>query len=219
MNNELDVFEGWPKIARLKRDMIITEKLDGTNAQISIRPLLDGDASIDPLLDGRVEIDGSPYLVRAGSRNKWIAPGKNDNAGFAGWVRENQELLVPALGEGRHFGEWWGQGIQRKYNMDHKRFSLFNVHRWLEEVSTNGVLAESLRPAVEAGLAIDVVPVLHVGVFNTFAVQSVLDDLAYNGSVASPGFNDPEGVVVFHVASQMSFKQTIKGDEKPKGQA
>ena len=27
-------FEPWPKIPRLKRDIIITEKIDGTNAQI-----------------------------------------------------------------------------------------------------------------------------------------------------------------------------------------
>ena len=32
------VFQGWPKIARLNRDIIITEKLDGTNAAIGVYP-------------------------------------------------------------------------------------------------------------------------------------------------------------------------------------
>ena len=34
-------FEPFPKIARMKREQIITEKIDGTNAQVYIRELED----------------------------------------------------------------------------------------------------------------------------------------------------------------------------------
>jgi hypothetical protein len=99
-------FKGFGKIARLSRNMIITEKLDGTNAQVYI--------------DQWGEI-------RAGSRNRWIKVG-DDNYGFAAWVEANKEELRK-LGPGRHFGEWWGNGIQRGYGLPKgdKRFSLFNV--------------------------------------------------------------------------------------------
>lgn len=104
-------FEAFQKIPRLRRGMIITEKIDGTNAQIYFPE------------------DGGPMLV--GSRSRWITPGKTtDNFGFAAWCDEN-EAELRTLGLGRHFGEWWGPGIgPRKYNVTEKRFSLFNVGRW-----------------------------------------------------------------------------------------
>jgi len=43
-----------------------------------------------------------------------------------------------------------------------------------------------------------------------------LRDLIETGSVASPGFMRPEGVVVYHVAANMYFKKTIEKDEEPK---
>lgn len=100
-------FVAFPKIARWSREVIVTEKLDGTNAQVHITD------------------DG---LVFAGSRNRWIAPG-DDGFGFAAWVEAHAEELKQ-LGPGSHFGEWWGASIQRKYNTGEKRFSLFNVSRW-----------------------------------------------------------------------------------------
>ena len=101
----MNTFEAFPKIARLSREIVITEKIDGTNAQIYITE------------DGKIQ---------AGSRNRIITP-EQDNFGFARWVEENHEDLL-LLGEGRHFGEWWGQGIQRRYNLEEKRFSLFNSY-------------------------------------------------------------------------------------------
>ena len=96
-----------PKIPRLKRGCVITEKIDGTNAQVVI------------------DAEGN---VRAGSRNRWITPDA-DNFGFARWVYDHEEELR-ALGVGQHFGEWWGPGIQRGYGLKEKRFSLFNTGRW-----------------------------------------------------------------------------------------
>lgn len=170
-------FEAFPKMARLSREIIITEKLDGTNAQIFIGE------------------DGS-FLV--GSRTRWITP-EDDNFGFARWAYDNKDELMQ-LGTGRHFGEWWGQGIQRKYGIDRKVFSLFNVSRWADE-----------RPA-----CCDVVPTLYRGMFSQEAIYSALEDLQDNGSKAASGFMKPEGIIVYHCAAGIGFKKTLEKDEVPK---
>lgn len=100
-------FKPFPKMARLHRDMVITEKIDGTNACIVVR---------------RDEASGA-YAVHAQSRKRIITP-QSDNFGFARWVADHIEELVQ-LGPGYHYGEWWGLGIQRGYGLDEKRFSLF----------------------------------------------------------------------------------------------
>jgi hypothetical protein len=61
------------------------------------------------------------------------------------------------------------------------------------------------------------VPVLYRGEFSQVAINRRLDNLRYDGSVASPGFKDPEGIVVFHTAANEMYKVTLKGDEAPKG--
>lgn len=171
-------FVEFPKIFRLSRDIIVTEKIDGTNAQVLITD------------DGR---------IFAGSRNKWITPAQ-DNFGFAGWVDRNRDELLK-LGPGSHFGEWWGNGIQRGYGLKEKRFSLFNTYRWTDS-----------RPA-----CCHVVPTLYAGPFDETAIKGALYRLEASGSVAAPDFRKPEGVVIFHVPSQFMFKKTIERDEEPKG--
>lgn len=173
-------FLGFPKIARLMREIVVTEKIDGTNAQITI---LEDDSIV------------------VGSRNKFITP-NDDNAGFARWVFEN-EAEIRRLGYGQHFGEWWGAGIQRRYGLKEKRFSLFNTAIWSDD---------AIRPK-----CCHVVPVLYQGLWSDVAIQNCLNDLAQGGSKAAPGFMDPEGVVIYHTAAKMMFKRTIKDDEKPKG--
>lgn len=172
-------FIGFPKMARLSREVVITEKIDGTNAQICITE------------------DGQFFV---GSRTRWITP-QDDNAGFARWVYEHKDELITGLGHGQHFGEWWGQGIQRKYGLLEKRFSLFNTSRWTDDV----------RPA-----CCSVVPELYRGEFNTLSVENVLAELRMFGSKAAPGFMKPEGVVIYHTAAQFGFKKTIEHDESPK---
>ena len=100
-------FVKFRKIPRLNRECIITEKIDGTNAQIFID-----------------END----KIWAGSRNRWLTPEK-DNFGFAQWVKDNENDLF-SLGSGHHFGEWWGKNIQRSYELTERRFSLFYVEKW-----------------------------------------------------------------------------------------
>lgn len=174
-------FQPWPKIARLNREITITEKIDGTNAAVIITD------------------EGE---VAAQSRKNLITPDA-DNFGFARWVAEHAETLASLLGPGRHFGEWWGQGIQRKYGLAEKRFSLFNTARY-------GDLDFSGLPQMGT------VPVLYQGPFSEHAINAELNELERKGSAAAPGFGDPEGVVVFHAAAQQMFKVTIKGDEAPK---
>lgn len=188
-------FQSFQKIGRLSRDMVITEKLDGTNAQV--------------MLDyGYAHSAGAPYVaiidgfhVYAGSRTRWITPA-DDNFGFAAWVAENAPQLV-RLGEGRHFGEWWGQGIQRKYGMKEKRWSLFNVRKWSDD---------AIRPA-----CCHVVPVLYRGPFDTNHILATMARLNEYGSHAAPGFMNPEGVVVFHTQSGALFKKTFEKDDAGKG--
>lgn len=191
-------FQEFPKMARLSRECVITEKIDGTNAQILI-----GD-------------DGS---IVAGSRSRWITP-DDDNHGFAAWVADNADELR-LLGPGRHFGEWWGLGIQRKYNQTEKRFSLFNTLRWCAH-DAEPVLIPSADPRAEpkyqtrVPACVGVVPVLYRGLFDTNGVDAAITRLCIAGSAAAPGFMRPEGVVVFHIAGRVGFKKTLEKDEVPK---
>lgn len=121
-------FKSMGKIPRLNRDVVITEKIDGTNASVVIEPALTAEGDPDALYT--TAIDGVVHSVRAGARNNYRQPGKQDNYGWAGFVQANAEELVRLLGVGRHFGEWWGAGIQRRYGLTDKRFSLFNVSRY-----------------------------------------------------------------------------------------
>lgn len=75
-------FIEFPKIARLSRECVITEKLDGTNAQIYITE------------EGEMHV---------GSRTRWITV-NDDNHGFARWAKTNENDLLK-LGAGSHFGE------------------------------------------------------------------------------------------------------------------
>lgn len=204
-------FVGFPKMARLSRECVITEKIDGTNASVFIAPVAEvGTHHLN--LDSEATLaDG--FIVLAGSRNRWISM-VDDNYGFARWVRENRAELLK-LGPGHHFGEWWGAGIQRRYGLTEKRFSLFNVGRWMDVYQT----PVGCGPGLELCPACcHVVPVLYRGPFNTTAAKDEISYLRVNGSVAAPGFTDPEGIVVWHEAAKVGFKKTIIGDEKGKAQ-
>lgn len=49
-----------------------------------------------------------------------------------------------------------------------------------------------------------------------WAADDCIRFLIGNGSVASPGYMKPEGVVVWHTAANIGFKKTIDKDEIPK---
>lgn len=174
-------FRSFSKIPRYSREVIVTEKIDGTNGVVYVPN--DPSESIIP-----------------GSRTRWLVNG-DDNHGFARWVYEYQNELREGLGPGAHFGEWWGQGIQRNYGLDHKRFSLFNVSRWTEETKPK---------------CCHVVPTLWTGNFGKLDIGELISQLSTRGSVAAPGFMEPEGIVIFHTAASVMFKKTLERDEKPK---
>ncbi|MGI5404143.1 RNA ligase family protein [Streptomyces sp. CA-135486] len=181
-------FVAWPKTARLFRDITITEKIDGTNAAI------------------HVDEDGN---VAAQSRNRIITPDA-DNYGFARWVHENADSLHQILGSGLHFGEWWGHGIQRRYGMTEKRFSVFNTSKWTGEMRAGGDGEEHEEPVIRLrGGSISAVPVLYEGTFSEEEITSALLSLKAYGSVAAPGFDNPEGICVYHSQSRNVFKVTL----------
>lgn len=178
-------FQSFNKIPRLAREMVITEKIDGTNGIIAI---------------------GESGEFQVGSRNRWLTDEMGnihgDNAGFAQWATKHRSELE-ALGVGYHYGEWWGQGIQRGYGLTEKRFSLFNVGRWNRDNIPSCCY---------------VVPTLCTGMFDTSQIDYILAELKQNGSYAAPGFMRPEGIVVYHVAAGVLFKKTIEHDESRKSE-
>lgn len=223
-------FVEWPKIARLNRDVVVTEKIDGTNAAVGVTA------------DGR---------VYAQSRNRILTVG-NDNFGFAAWVKRHEQTLAKLLGIGLHFGEWWGVGIGRGYDLSERRFSLFNVAKWAADSTTLLAFANARLN----GCAIDTVPVLYSGPWTAvlgyhdatadvapgerawltpeqmggwegvqdqpnprprFAPNFELEWLKRVGSQAAPGYMNPEGIVVFHRASGTLLKATIENDAEWKG--
>ena len=193
-------FQAFPKIARLSRDVIVTEKIDGTNACVFIG-------------------DDGEFLT--GSRTRWITP-DSDNYGFSRWAHEHKADLL-TLGPGRHFGEWWGNGCQRGYGLPkgEKRFSLFNVTRWcLHGQQPQQILTADPRIVkVQETLpqCVGLVPVLWRGLFDALPLDSILLSLRTNGSKAAPGFMQPEGVVIYHTAAGVCFKKTLDRDGEPKG--
>lgn len=198
-SNQTEFIE-FPKMARLSRECLVTEKIDGTNAQIYIT-------------------DDGQMLV--GSRTRWITP-ESDNHGFARWAMEHRDELLQ-LGPGRHFGEWWGSGIQRGYGLQkgEKRFSLFNVTRWClagetpQRILTADPRIEKYQDVLPA--CCHLVPVLRQGAFDTRMCDEALNELREKGSLAAPGYMKPEGIVVFHIAGNVGFKKTLDKDDAPKG--
>jgi hypothetical protein len=173
-------FKDFGKIARFRTARaIVTEKIDGTNAQVLV--------PVDP---------AAPVL--AGSRNRWVTP-ESDNFGFAAFVAEHAAVLR-RLGPGRHFGEWYGAGIGRRYGLTERRLALFNWSRY-----SNAALPEGLPPSVE------VVPVLYDGPLDTAAISAAIERLYTTGSVLVPGWSKPEGAVV--QVGDFRWKVTDNGDQ------
>lgn len=163
-------FKAWPKIKRLTKvfSVYVTEKIDGTNACVIVQ-------------DGEV--------VGAQSRNKLITP-ESDNMGFAGWVDRNKEELA-TLGDGYHYGEWAGPGIQSNpHELEKKTFFLFNHYRW-----------KDWKPE-----CCSVVPFIYEGEYDKGMINTLMADL----EVTRPGF---EGVMVYFPFADTYLKHTVKSPE------
>jgi hypothetical protein len=191
------IFQRMKSIPRLMRDVIVTEKIDGTIASIFITE------------DGQ-----SMYTA---SRSRWITPA-DDNYGFAKWAASRGEELLQLLGPGHHFGEWYGNGIQRKYGLKEKRFALFNVQRWASQRNVDK-FADLIPNATLVPSWLDVVPILGFGMFDTHAIMAVAGALQEVGSLLVPGFRQPEGIVIYHKAGDALFKYTFDKNDGHKGVA
>lgn len=225
-------FEAWPKIARLGNETVqVTEKIDGTNAAVIVLPyhmdheplIQDGYAQVLATIVDDVAAEAFTFATQ--SRKRFIKPGKNtDNAGFAGWAWENAAKLVETLGLGKHFGEWYGSGIQHGYGLKEKRFALFNASRWAD-------LAE-LDVEERAISNLEVVPVLYdgpavsnldpptgefTGFTGTNPVKQSIEYLRREGSRAVPGYMSPEGVIAYYRLARVSYKAFLHNNTTPKG--
>ena len=182
MSNEEPKHVKWPSITRLsKATVYLSEKIDGTSCGIHVS-------------------DGKITAVQ--SRNQLLENGKDQN-GFAAWVRANEATLVEDLGDGIHFGEWAGPGIQKGYGLKEKTFFLFDTRHYG-------------RPWLTPNLS--VVPLLRTCQLDTAVFKEVLEELKTNGSVASPGFMRPEGIIAFVYDTQTRFKILCENDNFHKGQ-
>lgn len=175
------MFKAWPKIPRLVNERFhVTEKIDGTNACIIIQ---ETKADITNVLAQYQEND-IEFGIWAQSRTRIITP-EDDNYGFAKWVQGNAEQLIKDLGVGYHFGEWWGRGIQRQYNLTEKRFSLFN-------------------PTKQSSICHNVPKILETDIMPDD--QKLLNHIKNHGSFAAPGFMNPEGLVVYAEQAKTHWK-------------
>ncbi len=173
-------FKAFPKIPRGSKGetITITEKLDGTNACIIVEA--------HPL-------DIGVYAVRGvQSRKRMITP-EDDNYGFAGWVESNKDHLAHMLGEGYHYGEWYGHGIHKNpHKAIGKRLALFNSERWQD--------GRQPRPD-----GVECVPILYQGEYEPDVIEQCMDllklDSLANGYV-------PEGVVVWYHKTRRYEKHT-----------
>ena len=212
-------FRKWPKTSRLFRECVITEKIDGTFGGIRIVERNFGEQLVlddkpDPTVlavtfgPPKMANDGVPafeYWIGAQSKNRMLTT-TDDNFGFAKWVQSNAVSLVQDLGEGSHFGEWWGAGIQRKYGTSFKNFSLFES-RTLGDWSE---LPEFDTPAL------NVAPPLYVGEYYEGVVSECLSRLQENGSQVAPlGWPTPEGVVIKFKTGER-FKVTLDNNDRGK---
>lgn len=121
--------------------------------------------------------------IGAQSRKQVITPDQ-DNYGFATWVEKNKEELLK-LGPGYHFGEWWGLGIQRGYGLSEKRFSLFEFYRE------------------------DVPSIIHRVPLVAATLEQALGRLKEEGSIAAPGYNRPEGLILISKHYKSMYKVII----------
>lgn len=186
-------FESFGKIERYeKANATITEKIDGSNACIVID-------------------ETGVALIQ--SRKRALNVGKqNDNFGFAQWVRGNEQEIIAFFGHGRHYGEWFGCGIQRGYGMRERCFAPFNTGLfpedrvdWIDGVVPTPVLWQGMLCDLSAG------------------VEESMDILANEGSQTKPGFAwTAEGCMIWSRATgylKVPFEGAHKWEQLPKGVA
>lgn len=198
-------FKSWPSIPRMSKERaVVTEKIDGSNSAVRIRQHISPDEWITMPTRMVTDSSGDSWDIWAQSRKRLLQPTKEgDNFGFARWVTDNAEALVRVLGPGDHYGEWWGQGIQRSYGLSERRFSLFNAPRWFETLHPTEARSEISN--------LYIVPTLFMGDFYDLPIKELRDALVEKGSQAVPGFKS-EGMVVYLREVNASYKVLLEND-------
>lgn len=166
-------FKPWPKIPRGRNmKVVITEKMDGTNACVIVQ-------------DGEV--------VGVQSRSRMIKP-EDDNFGFAAWVEQNKEELVK-LGNGYHYGEWVGPGIQKNpHKLEEKTFYSFNT----------------MRPAETLPECVSQVAVLYEGALTPTIVDECMENLWKEQTELG---RVPEGIIVYNITNKTFEKYTYANQD------
>lgn len=213
-------YPSFPKIPRIGSDIVVTEKIDGTNGLIRIDSMQDDRYPDVPVL---AELPDDELVIRAGSRNRWLTSPSDDNFGFARWVLDHGWELRH-LGPGHHYGEWWGHGIQRGYDAPRgeRYFSLFDVFKWdggdavelapLDPDATEANLQQNPVPEVDGLFVVPIIGHYYSNPSNEYDFHALTRDarwlLREYGSHARPrqGYDRPEGVVIYHVRARQSFK-------------
>lgn len=186
-------FKGWGSTTRENKNKTITEKLDGTNACI-------------------VAQDGK---VTAQSRKRIITP-DDDNFGFAKWVYDNAGALLDTLGYGYHYGEWFGEGIQKNpLGIEGKRFALFHATKYTED---NGYELNKVD-------GLETVPLLHHGQCDLFTIPQIMTDLDSYGSkvkgakLVAQGYDfqqdeyaAAEGIIIWNNETKTRTKMLLEND-------
>lgn len=195
--NTFGEFKSWGSTTRENKNKTITEKLDGTNACI-------------------VAQNGK---VTAQSRKRIITP-EDDNYGFAKWVYENAGALLDTLGYGYHYGEWYGEGIQKNpLGIEGKRFALFHPTKYTE---ANGYELNKVD-------GLETVPLLHHGQCDVWTIPNIMQDLDTYGSkvkgaktteVNVPGLDEvifnraasAEGIIIWNNETRTRTKMLLEND-------
>jgi len=228
-------FKSWGSTPRFHKGLHITEKINGTNAGVSVQGFSIGHHVDHPVPSDAVLVFGPgvgefnapevEYLVRAQSRKRIITP-QNDNFGFAKWVWDNADGLANLLGYGYHYGEWYGEGIQANpLAVAGRRWALFNTWHW----HGKGNL-ERLVDADIPGLTL--VPVLHDeqrdGPADWMTIPKALELLQVHGSQATGFMTLPnsnkmdfyvegaEGIIVWQRDTRQRYKILLREDDKHK---
>ena len=185
-------YPSFPSIERLENLYChITEKVDGTNGLIEIG------IQTDLLL-----------TVNFGSQNRYISS-HDDNMGFVNFFEQHTgdifniyDMIKEEKGDitlPLHiYGEWFGKGIQRGYGLADKHFMPFSEF-----------LATKL---IDAGVPNIKMPVtLHSGKFSIATLDGCMNKLKDEGSQVIPGYNRPEGVVIYFPTYNFRLKETFEG--------
>lgn len=205
----------------------ITQKLHGTSAGVLIfskeqlEQFLANPYTANYPIDTWAEIPNDPRFTQVGdfwvgafSKNRVLGLGKDDNFGFAAFVKEHAEYLVELCGHGAYQGEWVGPGINSGEGLKSRRFFFFKPVKNLE------LLDPSKPISIVPTLALNA-PLATLGSEVEKASQLLLTQGSQVPETA--GFMRTEGIVIA-INGGPRFKHVFesettqwKGPSKPKG--